>query len=120
MSTLIVNLAGAILIIAIIGWFWLWKPRQGAHAKQGVIDIRVADGTYTPATIDTRAGETLTLNVMRTDASPCSEYLIIDGLDISEQLPLNTPHRIIIEKPASGYYPMHCQMNMYQGLLRVR
>ena len=93
---------------------------QGTRAEEGQLRIRVADGTYSPDRLELDAGETVTLEILREDASPCSEYFIVDGLDINERLPIRKSHRIEIQAPAAGEYAMHCQMNMYQGTLRVR
>ena len=119
-TTLLVNADCVAAMVLIVWWFWLWKPRNAADTKDGVIDIRVANGTYTPALIDSPAGQPVTLRVLREDASPCAEYLIIDGLGISEPLPINRIHNVTLPALAAGEYRYHCQMNMYQGILRVR
>jgi plastocyanin domain-containing protein len=119
MTTLLVNAAGLAAMMMIVWWFWLWKPRNAVDTKSGVIDIRVANGTYTPALIDTPAGQPLTFRVLREDASPCAEYLIIDELGISESLPINRLHTVTLPALEAGDYRFHCQMNMYQGILRV-
>jgi plastocyanin domain-containing protein len=118
-TTLLVNAVGLTAMMMIVWWFWLWKPRNAVGTKDGVIDIRVANGTYTPALIDSPAGQPLTLRVLREDASPCAEYLIIEGLGISEPLPVNRLHMLMLPAMAAGEYRFHCQMNMYQGILRV-
>ncbi len=120
MSTLLINIVGVLAMLAIVWWFWLWKPGKGTQLVAGSVDVEVANGTYSPAVIDVRAGEALTLNLLRTDASPCSEYFIIDGLDVSAQLPINREYPLRLPPLSAGEYRMHCQMNMYQGLLRVQ
>ncbi len=119
MTTLLVNAAGLAAMMMIVWWFWLWKPAGAVNSKAGVIDIRVANGTYSPALIDSPAGQPLMLRVLREDASPCAEYLIVEGLGINEALPINRLHTVQIPAMAAGEYRFHCQMNMYQGILRV-
>lgn len=119
MTAVLVNAAGLAAMMLIVWWFWLWKPRNAAGTKDGVVDIRVANGTYTPALIDSPAGQPLTLRVLREDASPCAEYLIVEGVDVSEVLPLNRLHTVKLPAMEPGEYRFHCQMNMYQGILRV-
>ncbi len=119
MSALIVNGAGLLLIAAIVGWFWLWKPRA-QPLRSGVIDIDVANGVYTPTVIDVKRGEPVTLRFHRLDASPCAEQVVFHGLDVSESLPLNGTRDIRLTPGRSGDYRFTCQMQMYQGLLRVR
>jgi plastocyanin domain-containing protein len=118
-TTLLVNAAGVAAMMMIVWWFWLWKPRNTADTKDGVIDVRVANGTYSPALIDSPAGQPLTLRVLREDASPCAEYLIVEGVGISEVLPINHLHAVKLPAMEAGEYRFHCQMNMYQGILRV-
>ena len=119
MSTLIVNVLGVAAMLAIAWWFWGWKPGKGAQASNGSLDVEVSNGTYTPSVIEAKAGEPLTLNLLRKAASPCAEYFIIDDLDVSVQLPINKVSSIRLVPSAPGEYRMHCQMNMYQGVLRV-
>ena len=119
MTTLIVNGIGLLLIAAIVWWFWLWKPRAQS-LRRGVIEVDVAGGVYTPAVIDVKRGDTVTLRFHRHDASPCAEQVVFHGLDISESLPVNGVRDIRLTPAVSGDYRFTCQMQMYQGLLRVR
>ncbi len=119
MSTVIVNGIGLLLIIAIVWWFWVWKPRAQA-LRSGVVEIDVANGVYTPAVVDVKRGEVVTLRFRRRDASPCAEQVVFHGLDISETLPLNGTRDIVLKAERSGDFRFTCQMQMYQGLLRVR
>lgn len=119
MNAIVVNLAGLVLIAAIVWWFWLWKPRAQSLSS-GVIEIEVANGVYTPAVIDVKRGEPITLRFQRRDATPCAEQVVFHGLDISETLPLNRAHNIVLKPDVAGEYRFTCQMQMYQGLLRVR
>ena len=82
--------------------------------------IEVANGVYTPAVIDVKRGEVVTLRFHRRDASPCAEQVVFHGLDISEALPLNGTRDIVLKAEHSGEFRFTCQMQMYQGLLRVR
>lgn len=119
MTALAVNAAGLLLIAAIVVWFWLWRPRVAA-VSSGALDIEVANGVYQPALIEMKTGETLTLRFHRRDASPCAEQVVFPELDISETLPLGGERTLRLTPPKSGDYRFTCQMQMYQGLLRVR
>ncbi len=74
----------------------------------------------TPSRIEVTAGQTITLNFLRTDASPCSEYVVFDDLGIHEQLPLNQTHTIKLNNVKTDHYRFTCQMGMYQGELIVK
>ena len=118
-GTIIANLIGLLLIAAIVWWFWIWKPRAQS-LRSGVIDIEVANGVYTPPVVEVKRGEAVTLRFHRRDASPCAEQVVFHGLDISETLPLNGTRDIALKAERSGEFRFTCQMQMYQGLLRVR
>ncbi len=117
--TLIINIIGALFIIAIVVWFWLWKPRATQHANGSAIDIIVANGIYKPDVIELKRGATATLNFRRDDPSPCAEQVIFHGLDISETLPIGKIKSIQLTPAKSGDYRFTCQMQMYQGTLKV-
>lgn len=117
---LAVDTLGLLLIAAIIFWFWFWKSRKAAHVDAANrIDIIVANGVYNPSLIEIKRGEAVTLNFHREDASPCAEQVIFHGLDISETLPLGKPKEIQLIVSQSGTYRFTCQMQMYQGTLKV-
>ncbi|MFE8070236.1 cupredoxin domain-containing protein [Marinobacteraceae bacterium S3BR75-40.1] len=114
----IVNGIGLALIVFIVWWFWLWKPKS-TQAAGGAVDITVNDGVYDPGYIETKAGETLTLRFLRKDPSPCAEQVIFHDLDVSETLPVDKPKSISLTPKTPGTYRFSCQMNMYQGTLKV-
>ena len=99
-------------------WFWLIKGKS-TQAQTNEITIKVKDGVYSPSRIITTQTK-LTFNFIREDASPCSEYVLFDQLNIHEQLPLNKPHKIILNNLKPGHYRFTCQMGMYQGELVIK
>ncbi|MDB6062723.1 MAG: putative secreted protein containing plastocyanin domain [Verrucomicrobiaceae bacterium] len=116
--TLIVNGIGLLIIAAIIIWFWLWRARA-TQATTNAVDIVVANGVYKPDVIEMKRGTKLTLNFNREDPSPCAEQVIFHGLDISETLPVGKIKTIKLTPQHSGNYRFTCQMQMYQGTLKV-
>jgi plastocyanin domain-containing protein len=119
MQAWLVNIAGVLTMIAIVGWFWLWPRRRSVVASGRVIDITVANGVYEPDSITIRRGETATLNFHRIDPSPCAEQVIFHDLDISASLPLGGARVLRITPPQTGTFPFTCQMHMYRGTLQV-
>ncbi|KZX61349.1 plastocyanin [Alcanivorax sp. HI0033] len=118
--TLLINLAGLLLMMGIVWWFWL---SNSTGKSQAVSDqdttIVVADGVYKPATLHARAGETLTLHFDRRDPSPCAEQVVFHGLDVSEFLETGSITTVTLNNPPAGEYRFTCQMQMYQGRLIV-
>jgi plastocyanin domain-containing protein len=115
---IIFNILAALLILFIIAWFWVIKSKSTRIQSQA-ITIEVKDTIYQPSRIETDQSD-IRLNFIRRDATPCSEYVLFDALEIHEQLPLNKIHTISLHNLKPGTYRFHCQMGMYQGELIVR
>ncbi len=115
---MIINILGIALIVLIIWWFWLYKPSQTVTDSNEVL-IEVNNGVYSPAAIQVRANQPITLKFLRKDESPCSEVLLIPSLNISEQLKLNDITQLHLSKIPPGEHVFHCQMQMYRGVLKV-
>ena len=113
----LVNGAGLLTIVAIVGWFWLSRPK--AHAVTGAtpIDIVVADGVYTPARVEVVAGEPVRLRFLRKDPSPCAEKVLFADLHVAEELSVGEPKIITVTLPQKGEYAFTCEMQMYRGAL---
>ncbi len=118
MLTIIVNLSGLVLIGLIIWWF-LIKKHQATDISGDRIEIKVHDGIYEPAVIKAKAGQTLHLDFLRQDKSPCSAIVVFKDLDISAELPIDKIHEIKIKVDTPGEYEFTCQMGMYRGKLIV-
>ena len=115
---MIVNLIGLLLIVLIVWWFWIYKPKAvsgGANTMTAIVD----NGVYMPSRIQLAVGQSTTLRFLRKDASPCAATVIFADLDISEELPLNKPKDIRLPPLKSGAYAFTCQMQMYRGELIV-
>jgi plastocyanin domain-containing protein len=119
MSIWLLNLLGLLVIVLIIYWFWLAKPRTFKVSKN-TIDITVNDGVYTPARIEVNAGKPVTLTFLRQDPSPCAEKVVFSALNISEELPINKKKAIQLKIEQPGEYEFTCQMQMYRGTLIVK
>ncbi|MFZ5756589.1 MAG: cupredoxin domain-containing protein [Pseudomonadota bacterium] len=113
--------AGAVALVAfIVWWFWLYRPRAAVlPSPAGDIEVRVADGVYTPAEITVPAGRETVLRFLRRDRSPCAAMVLIDGLGVSAELPVDVALPVRIRPAQAGRYEFTCQMGMYRGTLVV-
>ncbi len=118
-SALVINLGGAALIAGIVWWFWLSKPKA-VQAHSSVIEIRVADGVYTPARIEAQAGLPITVRFVREDPNPCAEKVFFSDLGVTADLPVGKPKDVTINPTETGEYAFTCQMQMYRGTLVVK
>ncbi|MFI2811489.1 MULTISPECIES: cupredoxin domain-containing protein [Microbulbifer] len=122
MMTLLVNVTGLVLIVAIVWWFWLaeaGRESEPVRATDEEMEVLVKDGVYEPDHIRLPAGEPATLYFRREDPSPCAEYVLFPDLEVSAQLAVGerTPVRLPAAEP--GKYPFTCQMQMYRGSLSI-
>ena len=116
---MMVNIIGILLIVFIIWWFWIKKPRP-VTVSSNEVEIVVDNGVYSPSNIELKLGQSLKLKFLRKDPSPCAEKVIFDELDVSLDLPVNKTSEITIKPEKSGDYVFNCQMKMYIGHLNVR
>lgn len=123
MLTMIVNVAGALLIAAIVWWFWIAGKKEKVGAANTVsraeTEILVKDGVYEPDRISLPAGSPATLKFRREDPSPCAEYVLFPDLEVSAQLAVNEVTEVRLPAAEPGKYPFTCQMQMYRGVLLV-
>lgn len=120
MITILVNILGLSLIGFIIYWFWFSTQKAVLAADDGIIDIKVKDGIFTPGIVEIGASKPITLRFKREDASPCAESVVFTQLNISRQLRLGQTTNILLNITEKGSYDFTCQMGMYQGKLIVR
>ena len=113
-----INISGLLLIGLIIWWFWIAKPKSRT-AKQGSIEIIVENGVYTPSRIETSVGQTIRLEFLRKDPSPCAEQVVFSDFDINKSLPLGQTVELELTPTRSGEFDFTCQMQMYRGTLVV-
>lgn len=118
MTSLIVNAIGVVLIIFIIWWFIIKKPKP-KNVVNNTVDIVVKDGVYEPSLIYAKLGKTLHIRFLREDETLCSEYVVFNDFDVSAKLPLHQYHSIALDLKQPGEYEFTCQMGMYRGKLIV-
>lgn len=114
------NLIGVALIVFIVWWFWLWKPKAAVKAKEKAIEIIVDNGVYDPAVIEANVNTTITLRFFRKDQTPCSSTVVFDDFGVSAELPVNQKHDLVLHLTKPGEFEFTCQMGMYRGRLIVR
>ncbi len=122
MFSVLFNLIGIALIIFVVWWFWLGKTsklEKAINANQKPIEIKVADGIYTPDAIKARIGQTLTLRFIREDETPCAATVLFPDFDQSLELPLDKAVDIKLTPDKKGQFEFTCQMGMYRGELIV-
>lgn len=118
MMPILFNAIALLLIAFIVWWFWFSKPKL-SKSLLNVVKIKVEDGVYEPSRVEVSSSKPITLEFLRYDISPCSEYVHFDSLGIQHQLPINKKYEIKLGKLNKGVYSFNCQMKMYVGELVV-
>lgn len=85
-----------------------------------VIDIKVADGAFTPSNIEAKKGETITLRFTRTQDSECLKAIAIPSLKIEKDLPMNKAVDVTITPTEAGKIVFQCWMAMVKGSIDVK
>lgn len=120
MTVFIINVSVLLLIVLVVYWFWLSKPKSNAIEATNLIEIKIKDGVYQPAQITAKLGQPLTLRFIRTDPTPCTEVVIFNKLNISQPLQLNAPTNVLIPTTRMGEFEFTCQMGMYRGKVIIK
>jgi len=116
----LVNIAGLLLIVFIVWWFWLYKPKAAFQARDKIARISVENGVYHPVRLRIAAHQPVQIEFLRKDASPCTEMVVFPALNVSHELALNSNTTIQLPALQPGTYEFHCQMRMYRGELEVQ
>jgi plastocyanin domain-containing protein len=93
---------------------------KGGPALEGRrVDITASSAGYSPSTIEAKKGESLVLRFTRTTKSECLSQVVFPGLQITKDLPLDTPVEIAVKADAPGKIPFQCGMAMVHGSVDV-
>ncbi len=119
----ILVVAGGLILIAGIVWYFWGPRREGARAALSTSGYQEAmvlvKGGYTPDVIVVEHGKPVRLNFRREETAACSEMVVFGDFGKSAKLPEGevVPVEFIPEQP--GEYEFSCQMGMLRGKLVV-
>jgi plastocyanin domain-containing protein len=112
-----INVAGVVLIVFILWWFFGFKPKTTESAQEFTIEVN--NGIYTPAHIKARVNKPLQLHFIRKSESPCAGTVVFETLGLSADLPFNEIKTIEFTPKERGDFSFTCQMAMYRGSLTI-
>jgi plastocyanin domain-containing protein len=122
-TTEIIVLAGGVLLVGFLLWFFFLSERERGRAESdtaGVQKIRVTvKGGYTPDVIVLKKGVPAELDFYRDEVSSCSEEVVFPDFGLSRHLPAfeTTPVRLTPER--EGEFTFTCGMSMLRGKIIV-
>ncbi len=115
----LINILGLALMVGIVWWFWLWKPKSPAAVSEDLPVIIVKNGSYQPTDVTVPVGRKTTLRFRREDPSPCASTVVFAQWGVSTELPMDREVEVSIEPQSTGVFPFTCQMQMYRGNVHV-
>lgn len=114
---------GAIALIALVNWYFLFGRRTAAAAAQTgglqTVEVRVHGG-YSPNLIEVERGRPVRMTFDRQEDNPCSEEIVVPSLGIRQFLPAFAKTAIEFTPQAAGDVEFTCGMGMLHGTVRVR
>ncbi len=120
-SELIV-LAGAVIAIALILWFFFGEREKVAASvtEAGIQEIKVTvKGGYSPDVIVVKQGVPVKLDFYRDETASCTEQVIFGDFGIARDLPAFKTTSIEFTPDKAGEFTFACGMNMVRGKIVV-
>lgn len=107
----------AIILIALVGWWFFWPRLRSDHAVKLPAVILVKDGIYQPALIQIPANKPVTLQFLREDETACAATVVFPQLNVSFDLPKGKVVKVSLPAQPKGTLDFTCSMGMYRGKL---
>lgn len=108
-----------LLILLIIWWFWLYRPKATVVMEQDEMEILVKDGGYSPNVISATMGKTIKLHFILQDDAHCARTVLFPDFQITQELSKSHPETVELNLEKPGEYPFACPMGMYSGKILV-
>lgn len=117
---ILLNILIVAVIIFIIYWFFLYKPKPAKLIDAGEVTIVVENGVYQPNRIAAIVGQPLTIHFQLKDDAHCAKKVIFSDFDVSVELNKEQVTDILITPTKTGEFQFACPMAMYKGTLEVK
>jgi Cu+-exporting ATPase len=101
------------------------EPAPSADAKPAAatastkVNVLISGMGYSPARIEGKAGQKMTLVFDRPDAANCGEKVVFPATGREVDVPVGKKVEVDIELPESGEVAFTCGMAMYEGAVVV-
>ena len=94
-------------------------PAGHPMAVPGKVTVRITDDGFEPASVSVTSGVPLELTFLRVSDKTCGTEVVIPGLSIRRDLPLNVPVTVTFTPDTAGEIIYSCGMNMLRGTIIV-
>ena len=86
----------------------------------GKVNVIVGDDGFMPSAVTANKGQPLTLEFKRVSDKTCATQVAFPELNITKDLPLNTPVAILIPTDQARKLTFQCGMGMYKSTVVVQ
>ena len=83
------------------------------------IDIQLTEKGFEPSEVAVKAGQPVTLVVTRRTDNTCAKEIVVAGMNLRRDLPLNQAVEVTFTPDRSGEISYACAMNMITGKVVV-
>lgn len=114
---------GALMLIVLVNWYFLGKPRVQAVSATRVgdvqdITIRV-EGGYSPNAIEVQRGTRVRITFDRQEDNPCSDEVVLPDFGIRRDLRPFAKTVVEFTADTPGRHEFACGMGMLHGSITV-
>lgn len=96
-------------------------PPAAAEPKavEGKVRVTADDKGFTPSSMKAAKGKPLTLEFVRTSADTCADKVVFPEINVSKDLPMNTPVTVEVPTDAARTLVFQCGMGMFKSSVVV-
>ncbi len=95
-------------------------PAANAAPVSGKVNVTVGDDGFQPSSVTGTKGQPLTLEFKRTSDKTCATQVAFPELNITKDLPLNTPVAINVPTDTARKLTFQCGMGMYKSSVVIQ
>ncbi len=94
---------------------------EGAvRSEGGKVAVKVDESGFAPSSIEVKKGVPTQLIFTRTSDSTCATEVVFPDLNVTKELPLNTPVAITVPTDVDRTLVFQCGMGMYRSKLVIK